>query len=108
LRLDRRKFLKSAAASAALAAAPAANAAWLPVVFNNHSWGFGVSVVTDRHGVAAVPGQFGWDGGSGTSWRSDPREGMVITLITHRAWTSPGPPNVCLDFWTSAYHAVDD
>jgi hypothetical protein len=25
-----------------------------------------------------------------------------------RAWTSPSPPDVCLDFWTTAYQAIDD
>ena len=33
---------------------------------------------------------------------------MVGVLITQRAWTSPSPPAVCLDFWTSAYQAIDD
>ena len=76
--------------------------------FDSHGWGFGVSVVTRRDDVAAVPGRFGWDGGMGTSWYSDPREGMVTILMTQRAWSSPSPPNVCLDFWTLAYQAIDD
>jgi CubicO group peptidase (beta-lactamase class C family) len=76
--------------------------------FDSHGWGFGLSVVTRRDDVAAVPGQFGWDGGLGTSWRSDPEEEMVGILMTQRAWTSPSPPDVCLDFWTSAYQAIDD
>jgi CubicO group peptidase (beta-lactamase class C family) len=76
--------------------------------FDSHGWGFGVSMVTRRDAVAAVPGQFGWDGGLGTSWRSDPKEEMVGILMTQRAWTSPNPPGVCLDFWTSAYQAIDD
>jgi CubicO group peptidase (beta-lactamase class C family) len=80
----------------------------VPGYFDSHGWGFGVSVVTRRDDVAAVPGRFGWDGGLGTSWYSDPREGMVTILMTQRAWTSPTPPNVCLDFWTSAYQAIDD
>jgi CubicO group peptidase (beta-lactamase class C family) len=75
--------------------------------FDSHGWGFGVSVVTRRDDVAAVPGRFGWDGGMGTSWYSDPREGMVTILMTQRAWTSPSPPNVCLDFWTLTYQAID-
>jgi CubicO group peptidase (beta-lactamase class C family) len=76
--------------------------------FDSHGWGFGVSVVTRRDDVAAVPGRFGWDGGLGTSWYSDPREEMVTILMTQRAWTSPSPPDVCLDFWTSAYQTIDD
>ncbi len=69
-------------------------------------WGFGVSVVTKRDDIAAVPGRYGWDGGLGTSWYSDPREDMVIILMTQCAWTSPSPPNVY--FWTLAYQAIDD
>jgi hypothetical protein len=44
----------------------------------------------------------------GTSWSSDPREDMVTILMTQRAWTSPSPPNVCLDFRTLAYQAIED
>ncbi len=79
-----------------------------PGFFDNHGWGFGVSVITRRDDIAAVPGRFGWDGGLGTSWYSDPREEMVIILMTQSAWTSPvpGPSNVY--FWTLAYQAIDD
>ena len=80
----------------------------VPGYFDSHGWGFGMSVVTRRDDVAAVPGRYGWDGGLGTSWYSDPREEMVTILMTQRAWTSPSPPDVCLDFWTSAYQAIDD
>ncbi len=80
----------------------------VPGYFDSHGWGFGVSVVTRRDDVAAVPGRYGWDGGLGTSWYSDPREEMVIILMTQRAWTSPSPPDVCLDFWTLAYQTIDD
>ena len=80
----------------------------VPGFFDSHGWGFGVSVITRRDDVAAVPGRYGWDGGLGTSWYSDPREEMVTILMTQCAWTSPSPPNVCLDFWTSAYQAIDD
>src|SRR6266849_4898801 len=78
----------------------------VPGSFDSHGWGFGVSVVTRRDDIAAVPGRYGWDGGLGTSWYSDPREDMVIILMTQCAWTSPSPPNVY--FWTLAYQAIDD
>src|SRR5947209_5357830 len=80
----------------------------VPGFFDSHGWGLGVSVVTRRDDIAAVPGKYGWDGGMGTSWYSDPREDMVTILMTQCAWTSPSPPDVCLDFWTSAYQAIDD
>jgi hypothetical protein len=36
------------------------------------------------------------------------KKGLVGILMTQSAWTSPSPPDVCLDFWTSAYRAIDD
>lgn len=71
-------------------------------------WGFGMSVVTRRDHPALSVGTFGWGGGLGTSWHSDPQEEMVTILMTQAAWTSPQPPNVCLDFWNLAYSAIDD
>ncbi|HEX3659093.1 MAG TPA: hypothetical protein VHV55_25115 [Pirellulales bacterium] len=56
---------------------------------------------------SVVP-MFGWNGGLGTSWYSDPREDLVGILLTQRTWTSPQPPNVCQDFWTLTYQALDD
>ncbi len=76
--------------------------------FDTHGWGFGVSMVTRRESVGETVGTFGWDGGLGTSWHSDPSEDMVTILMTQRAWRSASPPEVCLDFWTSAYQAIDD
>jgi CubicO group peptidase (beta-lactamase class C family) len=80
----------------------------IPGYFNSHGWGFGMSVVTRRDDIASVPGRYGWDGGMGTSWYSDPTEEMVTILMTQQSWISPNPPNVCLDFWTLAYQAIGD
>jgi hypothetical protein len=33
---------------------------------------------------------------------------MVAILMTQRVWDSPEAPEVYLDFWTSAYQAIDD
>jgi CubicO group peptidase (beta-lactamase class C family) len=80
----------------------------LPGYFDGHGWGFGLSVVTRRDDISAVPGQYGWDGGMGTSWCSDPTEEMVAILMSQSAWTSPAPPSLRLDFATSVYQAIDD
>ncbi len=80
----------------------------VPGYFESHGWGLGVSVVTRRENAWGPVGRFGWDGGLGTSWYSDPHEDLVGILMTQRTWTSPIPPNVCQDFWTSAYQAIDD
>src|SRR2546430_10626829 len=57
--------------------APQPGASLVPGVFDSHGWGFGVSVITRRDDIAAVPGRYGWDGGLGTSWDSEPRENMI-------------------------------
>src|SRR5438067_1701167 len=85
---------------------PEQRAAASPFLADNRGWGFGVAVVTRRDDIAAVPGRYGWDGGLGTSWSSDPGEELVGILMTQSAWASPSPPNVY--FWTLAYQAIDD
>jgi CubicO group peptidase (beta-lactamase class C family) len=80
----------------------------VPGYFDSHGWGFGVSVVTRRDDPGGPVGKFGWDGGLGTSWYSDPAEDLIGILMTQAAWTSPSPPRVCRDFWTLAYQAIDD
>ena len=80
----------------------------VPGYFDSHGWGFGLSMVTRRVGVAGSVGAFGWDGGLGTSWVSDPAEDLVGILMTQVAWTSPKPPEVCEDFWTCVYSAIAD
>jgi len=81
---------------------------FFPGFWDNHGWGFGVAVVTRRDDLAATPGRYGWDGGYGTSWYVDPKEEMVGILLTQRVWEATGAPEVHLDFWTSAYAAIDD
>ena len=85
-----------------------ATADLLPGYFDSHGWGFGVATVTRRDDVAGTVGSYGWDGGLGTSWLADPGEQMSTILLTQCAWTSPSPPDICLDFQTCAYQAIDD
>jgi CubicO group peptidase (beta-lactamase class C family) len=74
--------------------------------FETHGWGFGVAIQTVREGLESV-GTYGWDGGLGTIWRNDPREGMVAVLLTSRSFTSPSPL-YARDFLTAAYQAIED
>lgn len=91
-----------------LTPAQKAAGALLDGFFDNYGWGFGVSVVTRRSDQTTTPGQYGWDGGLGSSWKADPAEEMTGIILTNRAWTSPNPPEVFRDFWTLAYAAIDD
>ncbi len=77
------------------------------VFVGDHSgWGLMMSVPAGD-GSTGVPGGFGWEGGLGTSWRTDPAVGLTGILLTQRAVTSPEPPEVVTDFWTAAYAAMD-
>ncbi|MGA7910242.1 MAG: serine hydrolase domain-containing protein [Candidatus Dormiibacterota bacterium] len=78
-----------------------------PGFFADHGWGFCLYVVTERTGLASV-GSYGWNGGLGSMWESDPREEMITILLTSKLWESPTPPPVFADFWTLAYSAIDD
>ena len=70
-------------------------------------WGLGMAVVTGRDDLFATPGRFGWDGGYGTSWYSDPAERLVGILMSQRLQGWP-PTGMDQDFWTSVYAAIDD
>jgi len=82
---------------------PAQKAAsqWVPGFFDRFGWGLGMAVVTGDD-ESAAPGSYGWDGGLGTAWRTDPRAGTVTILLTQRAWAAPEPPPVCRAFWRAA------
>ncbi|MBX3013713.1 MAG: beta-lactamase family protein [Caldilineaceae bacterium] len=70
------------------------------------NWGFGLAVVTGRDELAATPGRFGWDGGYGTAWATDPQEELVAILMTQLCFPRVTP--VYQDFWTLVYQALDD
>jgi CubicO group peptidase (beta-lactamase class C family) len=63
--------------------------------------------ITSEAGQTAIPGGFGWDGGSGTSWRTDTESGLTGILLTQRMMTSPEPTELALDFWAAGYAAID-
>ena len=67
-----------------------------------------------RHGgsrAAAPPGPLpsgvGWDGGSGTTWRSNAERGVTGILLTQRQLNSPQPPAVFDDFWAGSTPALE-
>jgi CubicO group peptidase (beta-lactamase class C family) len=70
-------------------------------------WGFGMAVRTYRGDYAHI-GQFGWDGGSGTSTYADPENQLTGILLTQVGASVPDPMWVMHDFWTTVYQAIDD
>jgi CubicO group peptidase (beta-lactamase class C family) len=70
-------------------------------------WGLGMAVpASDAAAGAPLPCGFGWDGGSGTTWRSTRALDATGILLTQRAMTSPQPPAIFEDFWTGVNAAV--
>ena len=78
-----------------------------PEFFADHGWGFGLQIATRRTRLASV-GSYGWSGGMGTLWESDPREGLITILMTQRGWESSIPAGVFVDFSALAYSAIED
>jgi CubicO group peptidase (beta-lactamase class C family) len=70
-------------------------------------WGMGMAVRTYRGDYAPI-GQFGWDGGSGSSTYADPANQLTGILLTQVGMTVPDPARVIHDFWTTLYQAIDD
>jgi CubicO group peptidase (beta-lactamase class C family) len=78
-----------------------------PDSFADHGWGFCLQIATRRTQLASV-GSYGWSGGMGTLWESDPREELIMILMSQRGWESSTPGGVFVDFATLACAAIDD
>jgi CubicO group peptidase (beta-lactamase class C family) len=70
-------------------------------------WGMGMAVRTYRADYAPI-GQFGWDGGAGTSTYADPTNQLTGILLTQVGMTVPAPAHLIHDFWTTLYQSLDD
>jgi CubicO group peptidase (beta-lactamase class C family) len=82
---------------------------WFFGAAGQSGWGLAMSVPADGALTATPDGSprgYGWDGGSGTTWRTDPATGLTGILLTQRMMTSPEPPEVFRDFWAAAYAAL--
>jgi CubicO group peptidase (beta-lactamase class C family) len=77
------------------------------VFFPPHaSWGLGMQVPAPGAHANPLPCGYGWDGGSGTTWRTNAHHGVTGILLTQRAMTSPEPPRVFDDFWSGVNAAA--
>ncbi|MFD2700522.1 serine hydrolase domain-containing protein, partial [Paenibacillus shunpengii] len=70
-------------------------------------WGFGMAVRTYRGDYASI-GQFGWDGGAGTSTYADPDKQLIGILLTQVGMSTGDSSRVMHDFWTTVYQAIED
>ncbi len=80
----------------------------IPGYWDSHGWGLGMAILTKADDLTSTPGRYGWDGGMGTSWFNDPKEGLTAILMTNRMWSSPDPPEICRAFWKKAYESLGD
>ncbi len=62
-------------------------------------WGLGLAVPAVGSPDLPLPCGIGWDGGTGTTWRSGLSSGVTGILFTQRAVTSPVPARHVGDFW---------
>ncbi len=74
-----------------------------PIDDDGMGWGLGMGVRERDEAGGRHAGSYGWDGGLGTSWWTDPVSGVTAILLTNQAWTSPQPPPVFTDFWSAAF-----
>jgi CubicO group peptidase (beta-lactamase class C family) len=75
------------------------------VFLDGSGWGYGMAVAPADGARQRYPG-YGWDGGSGTVWRTDPASGLVGVLFTQVQLAGPEPPAVFSDFWAAARNAM--
>lgn len=65
------------------------------------SWGFGMLVPAAGADPAALPRGFGWQGGTGVTWQTNPWSGATGILFTQRHASSPEPNAITEDFWAA-------
>ena len=53
-----------------------------PLPRAQHGWGYGMAAPRPLSGAPPMPWGFGWNGGTGTAWSSDPARGLTGILLT--------------------------
>ena len=71
----------------------------------HEGWGLGLGVFLSDAPDGRHAGTYGWDGGLGQTWWTDPVTDTIAILLTTDAWTSPQPTPVFGDFWREAFGA---
>lgn len=66
-----------------------------PFLDDGCGWGLGLAVEDG--------GRYGWDGGLGTGWRSDPSSGVISLLLTQVMWDGPEGPALLHSFRAAAH-----
>jgi CubicO group peptidase (beta-lactamase class C family) len=75
------------------------------ILLEPKGWGYGMAVAAEPDEVSAIPGRYGWVGGSGTVWFNDPHRNLTAAALTQ---TSDFLFNGgAADFTTLAIQAAD-
>ena len=85
----------------------AAQRASAPIFLGQHGgWGYCMAAPGPTRAAPPEPSGYGWNGGTGTVWTTDPDYGLTGMVLSTRAMTSPEPPAHIGDFWDAAYGAL--
>jgi CubicO group peptidase (beta-lactamase class C family) len=76
------------------------------MILGGRGWGFGMSVSTDCMPGQPAAGSFGWNGGSGSSWISDPSRDLTMILFTQHEFSSASGDLIHQELQTDAYRAL--
>ena len=69
----------------------------------DHGWGYGLSVALRPTEDGEPAGSYGWSGGFGTSWLSDPATDRTAIVMTQTTFGSPEPPTLHQDVWRAVF-----
>jgi CubicO group peptidase (beta-lactamase class C family) len=76
------------------------------ILGRGRGWGYGMSVVLDTIPGQPLAGSFGWIGGFGSSWISDPSQDLTMILMTQHEFTSASGDPIHQEFQANAYRAL--
>ena len=76
------------------------------ILGRGRGWGYGMSVVTDTIPDQPAAGSFGWIGGYGTSWISDPARDLTMILLTQHEFSSASGDPIHQEFQGDASRAL--
>lgn len=67
------------------------------------AWGLGIGLCRVDVPDGRRAGSYGWDGGLGSTWWTDPHQDVVAVLLTTDAWSSPQAAPLFTAFWAAAF-----
>ncbi|WP_158544511.1 serine hydrolase [Blastococcus sp. TBT05-19] len=74
-----------------------------PVDDEGGGWGLGIGVRRTDEPGGRHAGSYGWDGGLGSTWWTDPVTDVSAVLLTNQMWSSPQPPPLFDAFRRAAF-----